>query len=566
MRNTCKAGKVYTFDFEATTKEPVYAYMLSIVNMYNIEERYNYTCEDGDVVEIFLNFMRSCKSGTKFYAHNLTYDHAIIRSWCHFREGQEHIPLFDEFILPGNRKVIKSTVTFLDREIHLHDSFVLFASSLAQVMEGYTDLHKGDTPIFHYRQDVEIRPEDILYCENDAVGLAIALRKRLEQGANRMTLASDAKQIWSRMGREFYGTQNFSGQIVPHLEYDVDATLRPAYKGGFCYVNEIFADRTLEGPIQVFDVNSMYPAMMLKQMPVGKPVYVKAGKVVPNVKYPLGIQKFIVREAHLKEGKVPHITNGGNTRFGGLVYIKDIEPEMPENKRTFSLTLEEFELFNESYFYEGLRYLGGYHFKSMDGVFSQYIDRFTEMKNSSDPATKIFGKTMLNSLYGKMGENPNKQTLEIVFEDDVQKYKIAFEEIKTGGYLPMAIYITSYSRIHLIRSIYTIGVDHFIYTDTDSIHCFKTPNTDNLDQHPSRFGAWKLEDDNIKRAKYLRTKRYVQEMEDGQCKPVCAGIRKSDLKRHVKSVDDFYIGRPIPTEKVRYGIGGQYFRPTLVKI
>ncbi|WP_330168095.1 DNA polymerase [Bartonella grahamii] len=60
--------------------------------------------------------------------------------------------------------------------------------------------------------------------------------------------------------------------------------------------------------IEIYDVNSMGPAMMLKQLPVGAPLY-KKGKIKTNDLHPLGLQRFYINSAELRENKIPILNN-----------------------------------------------------------------------------------------------------------------------------------------------------------------------------------------------------------------------------------------------------------------
>ncbi|MBX4335933.1 hypothetical protein [Bartonella raoultii] len=117
-----------------------------------------------------------------------------MRSWCHFNKENSIVPKFKDFIMP-NDKILKSTLSFGYKKINLIDSLPLFSTSLKNIMETFTDLKKGETPLFKNIDDVIIKEKDIDYCLNDSIGLALALKERFKFGNQKMTLASDAKSI-----------------------------------------------------------------------------------------------------------------------------------------------------------------------------------------------------------------------------------------------------------------------------------------------------------------------------------------------------------------------------------
>ncbi|MET3560103.1 mRNA-degrading endonuclease YafQ of YafQ-DinJ toxin-antitoxin module [Bartonella japonica] len=162
-----------------------------------------FTIDEGNVVELLLKFMKKQPKNSRFYAHNLTYDYAIIRSWCHFNPDNKITPTNNDFIT-NNDKILKLQLSFKSKKITLVDSYPLFLSPLKDVMKSFTDLEKGTTPLYETIEDVIITKKDVDYCLNDSVGLAIAIKKRFEFGNNEMTLASGAKSIWSnKMAKNF---------------------------------------------------------------------------------------------------------------------------------------------------------------------------------------------------------------------------------------------------------------------------------------------------------------------------------------------------------------------------
>ncbi|WP_142416111.1 DNA polymerase [Bartonella massiliensis] len=257
-------------------------------------------------------------------------------------------------------------------------------------------------------------------------------------------------------------------------------------------------DPLIKEEIEVYDVNSMGPAMMLKPLPIERPYYYR-GKIETNRTFSLGIQRFYVNSAELKPNKIPMLNNNTPLLRGGVEYLTHVSEHEMDEKKTFMLTLPEFELFKESYHYEKLECLDGYVFKAKDCFFNEYINEFLKIKNSDDKTIKRIGKMFLNTLSGKFGENPRRYECFIEFENDLQRFYRKDEPFyRKCGYLPIAIFMNSYARVFLIESIYKIGVENFIYCDTDSIHCLKTENAQKLNIHPSKIGAWKLENSDKK--------------------------------------------------------------------
>ena len=89
-----------------------------------------------------------------------------------------------------------------------------------------------------------------------------------------------------------------------------------------------------------------------------------------------------------------------------------------------------------------------------------------------------------------------------------------------GVYLPMAAFITAYSRERIVSAFQKLKNDYLsgkskiipIYTDTDSLHClsedFSLP--EGLEIDPTELGEFKVEG-YFRKAKFLRQKSYMEE-------------------------------------------------------
>lgn len=539
----------YTFDLECTTSESEHVCWLAACT--HMESEYTETFFN---IEQLINYIFTREDGSVFYAHNLKYDFSFI--YCHL--AKHHAGEFECTSLIVNevsKSIFTVKVTFRGVTTRFVDSFPLFSTSLDNVLKSFTDLQKGETPVYRTLSDVVITEKEIDYVRTDAIGLARALKNRLHWGAGRLTTASDALATYQDFG---YYWRSF-----PKLSSETDEAMRPAYRGGFTWLNPRYQGVTLKN-VDVYDVNSMYPDKLRNySLPYGKPFTVYTGAVTPNPIYRLGLQRFRVREAYLKDDCPPFMSSG-NTIYGAANYFTEITDDRPPEKRTFMLTLEEFELFKESYDYEGLELLGGFLFKASTNLFKEYVDKFWEYKSSKDPVIKNIGKLYLNSLYGKFGEKYKKPVYDAVYEDRL-RFVLTDEETKPKGYLPVAIFVTSYARLHLLNTIKKVGIDKFVYCDTDSVHLVNFVNTGQIETHPTELGKWDHEA-TFKRVFYIRAKRYCGEMKKRQLKIVAAGIKKGDLYRQIKYLHDFREGVVISTFEFKFGENGMYTRSKCVRI
>ena len=253
----------------------------------------------------------------------------------------------------------------------------------------------------------------------------------------------------------------------------------------------------------------------------------------------------------LKKNKIPTVQLKNNSDFIPTEYISTTNGQCV----TLVLTNVDLELFLEHYDIEYIKYINGWKFKGLRGLFKDYINKWTtvkiESKKQNNLAMYRISKLMLNSLYGKFGLNPNiRSKYPTLDENGIVNYRFYERETREPIYIPMASFITSYARNKTIRtsqaikeySIENYGVDYYIYSDTDSIHTLFT-DTEILKQFVDiddyRLGAWKLESQFIK-GKYLRAKSYIEMSPEGKLNCTVAGLPKN--LGHLVDFDNFKIG------------------------
>lgn len=384
--------------------------------------------------------------------------------------------------------------------------------------------------------------DEIAYIRNDVEIMARALEIMFNEDLTKMTIASDALSSYKKINKNFK-------KYFPVLPYEIDKDIRRSYKGGFTYLNDIYKEKETGSGI-VFDKNSMYPAKMKNEkLPFGDPLFFN-GKYEEDKLYPLYIQT-ISCIFEIKPNKIPTLQIKNNPSFLPNEYIKSSDGDIV----TLTLTSVDLELFFEHYNVDLLTYHSGWKFKAIKGLFSTYIDYWTEKKiqakKDKNGALYLIAKLMLNSLYGKFGLNPNVcGKYPYLNEDGIVKYKLNEPEIRDSVYLPVATFITSYARADIIKSSQKIreysinkyGKDLYIYSDTDSIHCLLNENenlSEILDIDDYRLGAWKLES-KFKKAKFLRQKCYIEQGFDDKLNVTVAGLPKKLGK--LINFDNFNVG------------------------
>ena len=228
---------------------------------------------------------------------------------------------------------------------------------------------------------------------NDVIIVSKALNQLFNEGLTHMTQSSNAM-------KDFKATLNHSTftTCFPIIDKEKSEEIKLAYKGGYVYLNPIYKEKDLKNII-VIDSNSLYPSIMKNMyLPYGEPVYFE-GKYKQECLYSLYVQMISFTGLKLKKNKLPTIQLKHRMEFLSTDYVT----EYNEGERIcLMLTNIDLELFLENYEIEGLRYLYGYKFKSVKGIFNEYIDKWFTRKNEGimfdNKGLKTISKLMLNSL------------------------------------------------------------------------------------------------------------------------------------------------------------------------
>ena len=171
-------------------------------------------------------------------------------------------------------------------------------------------------------------------------------------------------------------------------------------KDGFTYLNPIYKEKELQN-ITVLDVNSLYPSVMYTcKLPFGEPIFFE-GKYQEDKVYNLYIQ-MITCSFEIKKNKIPTIQIKNNRS-----YFRENEYLTSSNNHIVALALTnvDLKLFFEHYDVYDLEYVSGWKFKSLQGIFTNYIDKWITRKieatKEGNKGQRTLAKLMLNSLYGK---------------------------------------------------------------------------------------------------------------------------------------------------------------------
>lgn len=255
------------------------------------------------------------------------------------------------------------------------------------------------------------------------------------------------------------------------------------------------------------------------------------------------------------------------------------------------------------------------YYKSMTGLVSNFITHFTKMKilykgrtkeqinedikndknyynniltdtelkkalvNGVEPNPSLvaFAKLVLNSSYGKFGTKTDKKESDLYVDDeglckmstDTDMQTIHYESKEF--YRPFASFVTAHGRLQLWNTIiYAIGVDDFLYCDTDSIYFKgnvdeKINNMNKIGETVDKtiLGKWDLET-HFNSFKVLGQKKYMYFNTDkdkkGNIKGLnlkCCGLPESARKEICKQgFNEFYLGKNVEGKKQRVKVVG----------
>jgi hypothetical protein len=280
----------------------------------------------------------------------------------------------------------------------------------------------------------------------------------------------------------------------------------------------------------VYDVNSLYPYIMHSTLlPFGVPIY--SDEIVSRDDYPLWIGSFTIT-ATLKPNHIPCIQIKGNPEYSATAYQLDLPEPV-----TVAVTNVDWDLWNEHYDIEVHEVHGAYYFTGAEGLFTEYIDKWSAVKANSKGGKRLIAKLMLNSLYGKFGTNPNVTPKVPVWDDerDMVKLTVGTDEQRKPIYTAMACFITAYARAYTIRAAQR-HYARFLYADTDSLHLSGWEEPD-LEVDPDVLGAWKHEHD-FTDAIFLRAKAYSERIVTRTPFFTVAQVLNGNLETHVAGMPE----------------------------
>lgn len=435
--------------------------------------------------EFYLHLKDNCNENTIVYFHNLKFDFLFLE-YFFTTEKIAYIKKCTDLgrIIYGEvkfSKLVKYRKKLIQKDITIQfrDSLLLLNGSLDNLAKAFGVPYKIEkNQEFYDRLIYTITNDEITYLKRDVEILKDLIKLLFEK----YQIAKNPPLTTPALARVILFDECLDRKQhdkLFNLPFSLDQELRPYYYGGFCYVNPKHQGKLLK-EVSGIDVNSFYPSIMATELlPYSNPKIFQ-GYESGSIYHWFYIVKI---NCELKPGKHPYILKKGFLSKNNYIVISEGDIEI-------GLWDFEIEMVKSRYNCSTFEILKSFRFSKMrENIFVNFLKKLYNAKQTTNGAEKQFNKLIINSLYGKYGQN-QKSTTHIFtsfFENETY-----LEEFKTGSYLPLAMFITAKARFILNTHIDTFG-DNFIYCDTDSIY-FKgiLPNTIKLGK---ALGEWDLEHD-----------------------------------------------------------------------
>lgn len=388
----------------------------------------------------------------------------------------------------------------------LRDSYSAVPEALGNIKKDKIDMWKLESDVRSiYREEI------LRYLYGDCRYLHELMVTYRQTAGKRTTIASNAMAFSSKLGIHTGKTN-----------HRFDAQMRRFFFGGR---TQCFQPGTHHN-IQILDIHSAYPFAMLHDHATGDDFHWQDtldGLSVEQIQRAFITLTCTSDGAFPKRRKVRVDENGDQIEEGGLFF--------PHEYNRFNVTGWEYLVAKEFNLIRDVQ-IDAVGFTNDKLNFKPYVEHWYEYKKQHSakdasgerlfPNEYTVGKYMMNSLYGKLAMNPARYyDYKIVpamtpvddkmgwqlgpefeghaihcrpamwkyrYELGVEwKAKAIYHNVATGAS------ITGFTRAHLLRAMCTVGRQHIIYCDTDSLFTHAGAPTQLIPQ-TDQLGDWELED------------------------------------------------------------------------
>lgn len=400
----------------------------------------------------FLQWLEERGPNTRVYAHNLAYDIGNIWRDC-----------LDELdvTMVGNRLVRAKW-----RNVILLDSSNVWPMPLAKV---------GDS-VGLKKLDMDVESEEYVFRDVEIVGAAMRVAEELasEFGADmKSTLGSLSVAIWN-------------GPVLGGWNWQCSAPeIRNAYYGGRV---ELFKTGAKGPHLWYTDINSLYPAMMLRKFPEAADLNFGADSLEAAEAMLLSdCELYGAVHVDLEIPETLMLCPLPVKREGSGEVCFPVGPAsgwwtVHEVRKALSMGTRLVRLHDAYGCTTGVAYYA-------DFVRTFYRLRQEELNKGEDgdPAKTLFYKLLMNNLYGQLGMRGSVTRSVHLTDDMVEETPEGLvllqpgvpygSKLLTDVEIPLpphvnylhACYVTSYGRLTLLEYMEKVGAENLIYCDTDSL-------------------------------------------------------------------------------------------------
>lgn len=523
------------------------------------------TVQDGETVRFynpdeFIEYLLTLKGKHVFYFFNIKYDFSFFGKILRKSGFNElHSPLYSGGVITLSFSNGECDIEIIDLQRFtggsLKSAGEMFACERKKLDFPITceeDLDKEETRTY-LSVDVlllrEIYEKALLFANDlcDIIGVSkdrklpitagsFALRVALEKG-----YPSSSK---NKLHKNRKGT--FQG-VFGKVDKNTDKWFRKFYFGGhgiaciptYKATKSGFKAGYIKEP-QYCDVSSMYPSIMVRfDFPTYKDVKVYDGYQKTDDVYTYGFYEIEVKsEINLPRSVMPSVVKG-KSWHGDISLLKSTEDHV---KHLYLIDYHngrsDFKNFLKDYDCK-YRVVRSVMCKSQkfSNEFRSYILRLYEMKSEHKSNKGLYSliKLLLNSLYGKFGQNMAHPRYKVEWNEEMDMYDIidtGEEDVETDSQLSVAVaaVITMHSRNYLLDIVDEVGAENVILTATDAVVFLSNEETLKA---KARLVKWQpipesqlgtLEFEELDKFALYGTKAYQYITKSGKLVNKCAGM------------------------------------------
>lgn len=388
----------------------------------------------------------------------------------------------------------------IERTIEFRDSSAMLPFGLASLTDSFGVEHKKLE--IDYEKITEVTPQLLEYLEYDCWGLYECLEKYMNwpmiKGAGAAaTMASQALRVF----------RTFIKKPISCLNADVDDFVRSSYFGGRTEIFKPFFQRTSRGGLlNSYDVNSLYPAVMLESdMPTSykftTQFYLENQMGFYDVE--VTVPDTYIPVLGLRFENMEHRLIFPTGTFRGVWSTMELNYATTQGAKINKV-------------YKGMIFSNG------GRIFEGYISELYAMRKKSEKGSveNVLTKLLMNSLYGRFALNLNREQIvldegqadvlphmEIPLDREgkrvirLAKQEIVLENSFTNS--AIAAWVTSGARVWMHKLIMK-SPESLYYMDTDSL---KT--THKYPSNNDELGKLKFEYD-MEFAAFILPKTYME--------------------------------------------------------